>query len=91
MGRKKNSKVNKKTTNSSRKTEESGDAVDNEDSETSEEKEIFGPEQVDRYLVDVIGYNMKASEPKWVNPNDIWYGVNSHRVRGLHIIPYHIN
>ena len=20
---------------------------------------------------------MESSEPKWVNPNDIWYGVNS--------------
>ena len=28
---------------------------------------------------------MEASEPKWVNPNDIQYGVNSLRLGGLHI------
>ena len=29
---------------------------------------------------------MEASEPKWVNPNDILYGVNSLRLGGLQII-----
>ena len=29
---------------------------------------------------------MEGPEPKWVNPNDIWYGVNSLRLGGLHII-----
>ena len=28
---------------------------------------------------------MDASEHKWVNPNNIWYGVNSLRLGGLHI------
>ena len=28
---------------------------------------------------------MEASEPKWVHPNNIWYGVNSLRRGGLHI------
>ena len=31
---------------------------------------------------------MEASEPKWVNPNDIWYAVNSLRLGGLHFILY---
>ena len=30
---------------------------------------------------------MEASEPKWVNPNNIQYGVNSLRLGGLHILP----
>ena len=29
---------------------------------------------------------MKASEPQWVNPNDIQYGVNPLRLGGLQII-----
>ena len=28
---------------------------------------------------------MKAFEPKWANPNDIKYGVNTLRLGGLHI------
>ena len=31
---------------------------------------------------------MEASKPKWVNPNDISYGVNSLRPGGLHIEIY---
>ena len=29
--------------------------------------------------------NLEAFEPKWVNPDDIWYGVNSLRLGGLHL------
>ena len=28
---------------------------------------------------------MEASEPKWVNPDDIQYGVNSLRLEGLQL------
>ena len=29
--------------------------------------------------VNVPKPHLEASEPKWLNPNDIWYGVNSRR------------
>ena len=28
---------------------------------------------------------MEASKPKWINPGDIYYGVNSFRLGGLHL------
>ena len=31
-------------------------------------------------------YKLEASEPKWVNPDDIQYGVNPLFLRGLQII-----
>ena len=34
---------------------------------------------------------MEASEPKWVNPNDIQSGVNSLRLGGFHIIKNGLN
>ena len=30
-------------------------------------------------------FNMEATKPKWINPNNISYGVNSLRLEGLHI------
>ena len=31
-------------------------------------------------------YSIFSSEPKWVIPDDIWYGVSSIRLEGLHIL-----
>ena len=39
-------------------------------------------------FVITLDYYIEASEPKWVNPDDIQYGVNSLRFGGLPIVFY---
>ena len=46
-------------------------------------KFVFYNIKTNNVMVVSISY-MKASESKWVNPNDIWYGTNSLRLEGLH-------
>ena len=38
----------------------------------------------------MVSSNLKASEPKWVNPNDNQYGVNTLRLGGLQLFIYNI-
>ena len=45
---------------------------------------------INKYKVDYeTSLHMEASESKWVNPDDIQYGVDSLRLGGLHI--WHMN
>ena len=36
-----------------------------------------------KYDMTTMAYDLETSEPKWANPNDIWYGVNSLSLGGL--------
>ena len=46
---------------------------------------FYEPFAITRYYNTQI-YHMEAFEPKWVNPYDIQYGVNSLRLEGLQVV-----